>query len=208
MRKGFGWLFGLVMFALVGCSGSTGLRPDASLEAVSRAAYHHDGPAELTLFTMINNRSGAGAHTSLMINGSQRVIFDPAGTVRLSAVPERGDVLYGVTPTVAEFYARAHAREAFHVVVQTVEVAPDVAEQALRLAVAQGFVGQARCALTTSGILQQLPGFESVGNTWFPKRLMTDFAELPGVRTTKIFETDDNDKSVAIAQYEQTLADQ
>ena len=61
-----------------------------------------------------------------MINGSQRVIFDPAGTVRLSAVPERGDVLYGISPKVADFYARAHARETFHVVIQEIEVSPDI----------------------------------------------------------------------------------
>lgn len=107
------------------------MRPDASAEVISSASYRHDGPAALTLYTMINNRSGAGAHSSVMINGSQRVIFDPAGTVRLSAVPERGDVLYGITPQVADFYARAHARETYHVVIQEIDVSPEVAEQAL-----------------------------------------------------------------------------
>lgn len=199
---------GLALLALVGCGAGADMRPDASPEVISSASYRHPGPTALTLYTMINNRSGAGAHTSLMINGSQRVIFDPAGTVRLSAVPERGDVLYGITPGVADFYARAHARETYHVVIQTVEVPPEVAERALRLAVANGPVASAQCALSTAAILRQLPGFESVGSTWFPKRLMDDFADIPGVQTSKIFENDSDDKSVAIAQYQQALAGQ
>ena len=90
----------LTLVILAGCGAGNDMRPDASAEVISSASYRHDGPAALTLYTMINNRSGAGAHSSVMINGSQRVIFDPAGTVRLSAVPERGDVLYGLTPQV------------------------------------------------------------------------------------------------------------
>ena len=199
---------GLAMLVLAGCGAVTDMRPDASSEVISSASYSHSGPTALTLFTMINNRSGAGAHTSLMINGSQRVIFDPAGTVRLSAVPERGDVLYGITPGVADFYARAHARETFHVVIQTVEVPPEVAERALRLAIANGPVASAQCALSTAAILRQLPGFENIGSTWFPKRLMDNFAEVPGVQTSKIFENDDDDKSVAIAQFEQAVLGQ
>lgn len=199
---------GLAMLVLSGCGAVTDMRPDASPEVISSASYSYSGPTALTLFTMINNRSGAGAHTSLMINGSQRVIFDPAGTVRLSAVPERGDVLYGITPGVANFYARAHARETFHVVIQTVEVPPEVAERALRLAIANGPVASAQCALSTAAILRQLPGFENIGSTWFPKRLMDNFAEVPGVQTTKIFENDDDDKSVAIAQFERAVLGQ
>ncbi|WP_072778304.1 hypothetical protein [Marivita hallyeonensis] len=189
------------MLALVGCAAATDTRPDASLEVISSASYRHDGPSTLTLYTMINNRSGAGAHTSLMINGSQRVIFDPAGTVRLSEVPERGDVLYGITPAVADFYERAHARETFHVVIQEVQVPPAVAEQALQLAMSNGPVASAQCAVSTAAILRQLPGFRSVGSTWFPRRLMEDFAQVPGVQTRKLFENDDDDKAVAIAQF-------
>jgi hypothetical protein len=37
---------------------------------------------------------------------------------------------------------------------------------------------------------------------------MDDFAELPGVQTTKIFENDSDDKAVAIAQFEQVLVGQ
>ena len=203
MTKVFRLVAGLAMLALTACGATvTDLRPDASLETISRAAYVHNGPPALTLYTMINNRSGAGAHTSLMINASQRVIFDPAGTVRLSAVPERDDVLYGITPGVADFYASAHARQTYHVVIQRIEVSPAVAEQALRLAIQSGPVASAQCAVRTAAILRQLPGFESVGSTWFPKALMADFGELPGVQTSTLYEDDDDDKSLAIAAYQ------
>ncbi|MFP7569219.1 hypothetical protein [Marivita sp. S2033] len=201
-------LAAVTVLALAGCGAGADMRPDASREVISSASYRHAGPPALTLFTMINNRSGAGAHTSLMINGSQRVIFDPAGTVRLSAVPERDDVLYGVTPGVADFYARAHARKTYRVVIQRVEVSPEVAERALRLAIANGPVGSAQCALSTAAILRKLPGFESVGSTWFPKTLMDDFGALPGVQTSTIVENDDDDKSVAIAEFEQAVVAQ
>lgn len=195
----------LTVLILVGCGTGNDIRPDASAEVVSSASYSHDGPTALTLYTMINNRSGAGAHTSVMINGSQRVIFDPAGTVRLRSVPERGDVLYGVTPEVADFYARAHARETYHVVIQEVEVSAEVAELALQLAVANGPAASGFCSVSTSALLRQLPGFESIGRTFFPRRLMDDFGKLPGVQTTKLFENDEDDKSLAIAQFERAL---
>jgi hypothetical protein len=143
------------------------------------------------LMTMINNNNGSGAHTSLLINGSQRVIFDPAGSFRNEKVPQRDDVLYGVSPVVLAAYKGAHARSAFHVVLQTVEVPPEVANRAIQLAVARGHVAQAQCAASTIAILQQLPGFSQVSNTLFPKRLMENFATIPGVQTEKYYEDDE-----------------
>ncbi len=200
-RLAFGLAAGLALSLLAGCASDTSPN-DASLEEVSRAVYRHDGPPALTLYTMINNRSGAGAHTSLMVNGSQRVIFDPAGSVRHSAVPERGDVLYGITPRIEDFYARAHARETFHVVIQRIEVSPEVAEKALQLVTTNGPVAQSRCTASTAAILRQLPGFESISGTWFPKNLSDQFGQLPGVTETKLFESDSDDKQKAIAAFE------
>ena len=192
----------LAALALAGCT--TGMSgEDSSPEQVAAAAYRHDGPPALTLYTMINNRNGAGAHTSLMVNApSQRVIFDPAGSVRLNAVPEIGDVLYGITPEVEDFYARAHARETYHVRIQRVEVPAAVAEQALRLVQANGPVGSARCTLSTSAVLRQLPGFQSMPNTWFPNNLADAFSQVPNVSDRKLYEIDADDKAVAIAEFE------
>ncbi|SMC65468.1 hypothetical protein [Primorskyibacter flagellatus] len=175
---------------------------NAPPEVVSQARYVHSGPPALTLFTMVNNRTGAGGHSSLMINGSQRVIFDPAGSVRHETVPERNDVLYGITPGVADFYTRAHARATHHVVVQRIVVSPEVAERALQLAISNGSVGQAQCALSVSAILRQLPGFQGVKSTWFPVKLSESFGQVPGVVTERFYEYDDEDKSVALRAYD------
>ena len=190
-RLAFGRAAALALSLLAGCASDTSPN-DASLEEVSRAVYRHDGPPALTLYTMVSNKTGAGAHTSLMINGSQRVIFDPAGSVQHPDIAERGDVLFGVTPRIADFYARAHARETFHVVIQRIEVDAATAEKALQLALDNGAVSQAFCSQATSRLLRQLPGFESIRPTFFPNSLSDQFAKLPGVttRTTSRFTMD------------------
>nr|WP_239030005.1 hypothetical protein [Nereida sp. MMG025] len=189
----------LLSLALLGCGqGDAVWAPD---ELVAQKAYVHNGPSALTLFTVINNRSGSGAHTALMVNGSQRVLFDPAGSFAHETIPERNDVIFGVTPTIKRLYVGAHARITFHVVEQTIDVSPEVAEAALRLVMANGAVPKAACAQSTSAILRQLPGFEGIRPTPFPKNLMNQFADLEGVKTEKFFEDDDGDKGVALANY-------
>lgn len=188
---------------LAGCA-SNNPGTDATLQDVQISAYRHDGPPSITLYTMVSNRSGGGAHTSIMVSGSQRVIFDPAGSVRHSAVPERGDVLYGITPRIEKFYESAHARETYHVVVQRKEVPAAVAEQALRLVQTNGAVAQTMCTQSTSAILRQLPGFESLPATFFPVSLSNAFAKLPDVTTRKVFENDADNKDIAIKAFDPT----
>ena len=121
---------------LAGCADPPNI-PYASDERIKASAYREPGPATLPVITMINNRSGNGGHSALMINGSQRVIFDPAGSFENVRVPEQEDVLYGVSPAVLAGYKSAHARSTYHVVLQTVEVTPEQAEIALQLAALQ-----------------------------------------------------------------------
>ena len=193
---------------LAGCAANTS-GVDSSPEEIAAAVYRHPGPPELTLYTMINNKSGSGAHTSLLINApSQRVVFDPAGSVRLRAVPEMRDVLYGITPQVRNFYERAHARRTYHVRIQTIQVTPQVAEAALRLAEARGPVASAQCSASTSELLSQLPGFETIRGTWYPNNLADQFAKLPGVTDRKLYEDDADDKAIAIAAFEAAQAGQ
>lgn len=170
-------------------------------DVAERVTYRHNGPPRLTLFTMINNDSGAGAHSALMINGSQRVIFDPAGTVSHPQIPERHDVILGANPHLVDAYTRAHARSTYHVVLQEFDVSAEVAELALQKAFANGPANSGTCSLTTSGLLASLPGLEGIRSTWFPKALMEDFAKLPNVRRSELFEYDDPDKAVALRAY-------
>ena len=166
----------------------------ASDEFVAEKRYVHDGPPTLTLFTVISNRSGAGAHLGLMINASQRVLFDPAGTWQHPNIPERNDVHYGIRDNVVDFYIDYHARVTYHVVRQDIVVTPEVAEQALRLAEAYGAVPKAYCTKAITDILRQLPGFESIPSTFYPKKAMEAFGRLPGV-TTQTFYDNDPDKN-------------
>ncbi|MBE9638331.1 hypothetical protein [Salipiger mangrovisoli] len=199
------FLAGLAALTLAGCSTPAMRYPNATPEEVAAARYVDSGPSRLTLYTMINNRSDSGAHSSLMISApSQRVVFDPAGSVRARNVPEVDDVLYGVTPEVAEFYARAHARETYRVRIQSVEVPPEVAEQALRAVQAYGPVSQTRCTQATSTILSQLPGFEGISRTWFPNSLADQLAQFPGVTDRVLREEDSDDKQLAVAAFEQS----
>jgi hypothetical protein len=144
----------------------------------------------LTIFTMVNNRTGRGGHTALMVNGSQRVIFDPAGSFRDSRVAERGDVIYGVTPGWLQAYKSAHARVTHHVVSQEIQVSAEQAELALSLVQGNGAVRGAFCAQATTGILTQIDGFEGIQRTFFPENLMEQVAALPDVTTTKLYEDD------------------
>ncbi len=193
-RRGF-----LVGFPLM-LSACTAQEVWAPEDVVSRAIYRKPGPNYLTLYTMKNVGSDNGAHSALLINASQRVLFDPAGTFKQDLMPERNDVLFGVSPQLEEYYVSFHARVTYYVVGQKTEVTADVAERALNLALRAGPVPQANCARFTSRLLRQLPGFESIRQTWDPNRIDEDFAALPGVETRVYRESDEDDKTVAAAR--------
>ncbi|WP_166417551.1 hypothetical protein [Cochlodiniinecator piscidefendens] len=193
------FLLCLFLPALLAACGSTAEPKWAPDDEVAQAVYRHDGPTSLTLFTVISNRSNAGAHSGLMVNGSQRVLFDPAGTWYHQQIPERNDVHFGVNEQVLSFYMDFHTRETYRTVVQTVEVSPEVAELALRIVQNYGAVPKAQCSRSISDVLSQLPGFESISVSWFPKRTMNAFGELPGVRSETVYDDDADDNSSVLA---------
>lgn len=176
---------------LAACTNDTGI--DSRPDAVAAVAFREAGPKTLTVFTMINNRTGNGGHTALMVKGSQTVIFDPAGSFRHAKIVERGDVIYGVTPSLLRSFKSAHARSTFHVVSQEITVSDEQAEQALRLVLSNGAVPGAFCANATTSILSKVDGFDGVQRTFYPKKFMEQFGQLPGVRTSKHFENDEGD---------------
>lgn len=196
MRKAF--IAFLALIALAGCAADPVWAPREDIE---RVRYHDPGPPRLTLFTMISNETGSGGHTSLMINASQRVIFDPSGSFLHPAVPERNDVLYGITPKIADIYTRYHARQTWHVVVQELDVSPEVAELAKRLAEENGAVPNAYCASATSGILRRLPGLGGIRQGMFPVKLADQFRKIPGVRETVLHEYDSDDNSRLLEEW-------
>ena len=134
-------------FGLVACGAEPIWAPD---ETVAAARYEHSGPTSVTLYTVLSTRSGAGAHVGLLINGSERVLFDPAGTWRHPRLPERNDVHFGITPKMVDFYIDYHARETYDVVEQTIEVSPEVAAMIMQRAMAYGAVPKANCTIALS----------------------------------------------------------
>lgn len=189
----------LCMFALAvaGCATQQPYADDAAIAAVS---YRDSGPASLTLYTMVNNRTGKGGHSALLINASERVIFDPAGSFHADIVPERNDVLFGITPAVEQAYRSAHARSTFHVDMQTIEVSPAQAEAAYRVALHNGGVAGGLCSNAVANLLRQVPGFESLGPTLYPTRLAEEFGRLPGVTFEQYFEDDSADLQEGLTQ--------
>lgn len=183
---------------LAGCSENK--KPNADAATLAAASYSHNGPPALTLITVINNRTGKGGHTGLMVNASERVIFDPAGSFYADVVPERDDVLYGITPGVAQAYSSAHARSAWHVRTQKIEVTAAQAQRAYELVLANGRVAGAFCARSTSELLSQIPGFESIEPTFYPVKLSDQLAQFPGVETDSYYEYDEDDLQKALVE--------
>lgn len=150
---------------------------------VASARYVAGPPATITLITSINGRSGSGAHSGLLINGAERVLYDPAGSweVLNGGAPEREDLHYGMSPPYLASYLKFQSDSVFHVIVQTMVVPQSVADQAIANAVALGSAPKADCSHSIYLILHNLPGFEAMPNTFFPKALSRGMAKLPGV---------------------------
>jgi hypothetical protein len=184
-------VFALMLpLTLAACGGAESVwAPD---DKVAAQVYHDAGPTSLTLVTVISNRDDAGAHSALIVNASQRVIFDPAGSFVHPNMPERNDVIFGATDPRLESYISYHARVTYRVVVQEIQVSPEVAAKALALVQQNGPVAKANCANATSHILAQLPGFQDIRGTYFPKKLMASFGNRSGV-TERLVEENDPD---------------
>ena len=175
-----------VLFGLSACAKPV-WAPD---DVVAKASYSHKAPTSITLVTVINNTTGEGGHSGIVINASERVVFDPAGNFKSAPVPERNDVLFGMSPHVLRAYYGFHARTAWHVVTQEVEVTPEIAQLAYQRVLAFGAVGSALCANSVTSVLKDLPGFETMRVGFSPKRAMRQFATLPNVVTDRIYEYD------------------
>ena len=181
---------------------------NADETTIRSVRYTDPGAPSLTLYTMVNNRTGSGGHSSLLISASERVIFDPAGSFEVDIVPERDDVLFGITPAVEAAYRSSHARSTFHVVSQKIPVTAQHAEMAYQLALKSGPVPGAFCANATSGLLKSLPGFESIQTTYYPTNLQDQVAQIPGVVTDKYYEGDSADLQAGIALNNAKLSQQ
>ncbi|MDP3648195.1 MAG: hypothetical protein U1E06_10465 [Tabrizicola sp.] len=183
---------------LAACSADPKWASDAEVQA---ARFVAGPPTYVTLYTVLNNTSNSGAHSAILVNASERVMFDPAGTWYHPRLPERNDVHFGMSDKMIAYYIDYHARKTFRVVEQRVYVSPEVAELVLARMKSYGAVPKAMCTQATSSILRGVPGFEGLPSTWYPKQLSIAFGKLPGVTTKTITDDDDdNNHGVLLVQ--------
>ncbi len=172
-------LAGFVALSLSGCAAEAIWDSD---EAVARATYIPPGPPTVTLITSINTQNGSGAHSALVIDGAQRVMFDPSGSWYNPNIPERHDVLYGMSPRYMDAYIAFQSDGIYEVTTQTIEVSPEVAQQLSQAVQANGPVAPGFCSRSITQILGSTPGFASVDQTFFPTNAMRQMSLIPGIR--------------------------
>lgn len=179
----------LALLLVVGCTADHKWASDAD---VARARYVDSAPTSITLLTSINTRTKTGAHAGLLINGTERVLFDPAGSWEQPAAPEREDMHYGMTPVMLASYVNYQGSAVFQLTEQTIYVSPALAQQIMDAAIAYGSANKSECTKAISTVLRNVPGFESLPMTWFPKTMSKAFALLPGVYTQTLTSKDGN----------------
>lgn len=160
------------------------------VEKINSARYVNPEPPSITLLTMVNEDGDFGEHSAILINASQQVLYDPAGSFRDDRLARSRDVHYGVTPYLEAYYKSYHARYGYYVVAQKVMVTPEIAETIFQRAVAEGTTGQLRCGVAASSVLNGVPMFSSIPTTYFPGKIRDAFANIPGVSTSYVYEND------------------
>lgn len=176
----------LVVLALAGCETYRAAEP----EEVARARYVSEAPPSVTLLSMVNAETGRSAHSALLINGSEQVLYDPAGTFQHPDLPRRSDIHYGVTPRYLDYYERYHARFSHYVHAQQVQVSRATADQVLANAEALGRTPKMLCAGSVTGAVRSVEPFTRVRSTLFPESVRRDFAAVPGVQDRYVRESD------------------
>ncbi|MCB1367246.1 MAG: hypothetical protein KDK00_05755 [Rhodobacteraceae bacterium] len=180
-----------VLLALLFLPACVAQLPWAPDERLAAARYSSREPASITLMTVVANGSNSAGHAALLINGSQQVIYDPAGTWYHRDVPERADLLYGITPKMLQYYIDYHARDRFHVVMQTKQVPREVADNLIARAIAKGASMSAMCAQNTSALLAATPGFTGITANMWPRKGVEAMSRIPGVTERRIYQTDE-----------------
>ena len=174
------WFALTALVLLSACSAKSVWAPD---DHVQKVQYADPGPAYVTLFTGYHIKNGRGSHSGLMVSGSERVLFDPAGNFENDVIAERDDVLFGMNPALVDAFIDFHTQPKYNATAQTIYVPDDVANNLIARIKAHGPVPSAMCARSISKVLKETPGFESLAGTWYPEKLAAQYAELPNVIT-------------------------
>lgn len=181
----------LMLIVLAGCAVEVG----APSEEIARARYSTTDDPYVAVVSMVSTRTGRAAHTALFINASERVIYDPAGTFEHREMPERGDIHYGASDRMIDYYERYHARLSHFVHVQKIPVSRQVAEATLRRAQAQGPSPKSFCTTHTIDVLNDVDGLPRFENSFYPEKLRQQVARLSIVEDRYVYEYD-SDKAL------------
>jgi hypothetical protein len=157
---------------------------------VAARTYKSDEPPYVELITMVNKENERGAHSALIINASERVIWDPAGTFQHPELAEVEDLHHGATDRLVSYYKRYHARFSHYVRVQHLDLTPAEAERMLQSARNHGAVPKMFCTMSTAQVLKSVPEFANVPESMFPERLRRAVAEIPGIVDSYVDEED------------------
>lgn len=187
----------VIFLILAGLLAACAQEAGAPAADIARARHVSDEAPYIAVVSMVYKRNGRAAHTALVINASEQVLYDPAGTFNHPEMPERGDVHYGATARTIDYYERYHARAAYYVHVQKMQVSAAVAETALRRVQVQGPSPKAFCTNHATAVLRDVPGFETVRSTFYPEILRQQIATFPSVEDRYVRE---NDREKALPQ--------
>ena len=189
------FVLGFSLLYLFGCSN---LRDFDPVTTINTPGYRHPGGATVTLVSVVSKRSNTAAHSALIVNGTQRIIFDPAGTLFHKNLKFRGDVIYDANPSVVDFYIRYHTRNTHDTVMQSVDVADALAEDLLKRLLSRGYVWKSFRAQSASTLLRATPGFENIRPTFSLQKLMKNFGKIENVGQARFSLMYDIDKSVKL----------
>lgn len=168
-------ILSLCALPLAACAGTFNRISSADAEA-ARSPWA--GAPEVILVTV--TLEGLGMHSGLVVAGSQRVVYDPAGGWDTPAPLEQGDLRYDMTPARMADYLGYHSRGGREVVLIRRPVPPPVADAAIAFAETRAPLPFGACAFGTSALLSRLPGFEPIVPMIGPRRLRSAFMQLDG----------------------------
>ena len=171
---------------LGGCAVENGAAP----EEIAITRHVSDEPPYVAVVTMVDRRDGRAAHSALIINASQRVIYDPAGTFKHADLVERGDIHYGATDRMVSYYKRYHARFSHYVHEQRIPLTPEQAEAVLRRAQAQGPSPKMFCNIHITAVLNDVRFLGRLRSSFYPEVLRDQVAKIPGVQDSFVYEED------------------
>ncbi len=180
----------LVVFALLMVVAGCAERVTAPQEAVEAARYVSSEAPYISLMTMVDRDDDEGAHSAILVNGSQVALYDPAGTFRHPELLERGDVFYGITPRWKEVYEWYHARKTTYVVEHRLPVSRAFADQMIARMEAQGPSPKLFCGINVSEVLRSFQMFSHVPRTFYPGEIMSAFASVEGVTERRVYQED------------------